>query len=196
MLEVSGLTRDGAFRDVSFDVRAGEILGFGGLVGSGRTEIARVLFGVDQPTARHDPRSTAATVAFASPGEAMAAGIAYVSEDRLGQSLVMDFPILDNASLPVIGRATVAGLVRRDARARPGRAGISSGCELRFRSYDQPVRTLSGGNQQKVVLSKWLATKPRAADPRRADPGHRRADQGRGPRDDRRTRRARAWRSS
>ena len=159
VLAATGLARDGAFAGVSIEVRAGEILGFAGLVGSGRTEIARVLFGVDQPTA-----GTIALdghpVAFASPGDAMAAGIAYVSEDRIGQSLVMDFSILANASLPVIDQATTAGLIR-PARELGLVRGHLDRLRLRFRSYLQPVKTLSGGNQQKVVLSKWLATKPR-----------------------------------
>ncbi|MGJ4854153.1 ATP-binding cassette domain-containing protein [Labrys sp. La1] len=159
VLAVSGLSREGAFDDVSFSVRAGEILGLGGLVGSGRTEIARVLFGIDQPTAGRIEMEGRA-VSFADPPAAMAAGIAYVSEDRLGQSLVMDFPILDNASLPVIEKATMAGLVMRRqelALVEPHLRRL----KLKFRSFAQPVKTLSGGNQQKVVLSKWLATQPR-----------------------------------
>lgn len=159
VLKVDGLSLDGGFEDVSFDLRAGEILGFGGLVGSGRTEIARVLFGIDRATAGTitiDGKS----VDFLSPSEAMESGIAYVSEDRLGQSLVMDFSILNNASLTVLDAATRAGLMSRSKElglAEPFLDRLS----LRFSSYDQPVSSLSGGNQQKVVLSKWLATKPR-----------------------------------
>ena len=159
VLAVEGLTRDGAFADVSFKVRAGEVLGLGGLVGSGRTEIARVLFGIDQPSAGCI-RLDGEDVRFADPAAAMRAGFAYLSEDRLGQSLVLDFSILANASLPVIGKATVAGLVvRRHERAlvEPHLLRL----RLKFRSFDQLVKTLSGGNQQKVVLSKWLATLPR-----------------------------------
>lgn len=159
VLCVSGLSREGAFEDVSFNVRAGEILGLGGLVGSGRTEIARVLFGIDQPTAGRIEMAGKA-VSFADPPAAMAAGIAYVSEDRLGQSLVMDFPILDNASLPVIEKATMAGLVMRRQELALVEPHLTR-LKLKFRSFDQPVKTLSGGNQQKVVLSKWLATRPR-----------------------------------
>ena len=91
----------------------------------------------------------------------MAAGIAYVSEDRIGQSLVMDFSILANASLPVIDQATIGRADRPEPRARPGASAISSGCGCASAAIDQPVKTLSGGNQQKVVLSKWLATRPR-----------------------------------
>ena len=99
-------------------------------------------------------------VSLRSPADAMRAGIAYVSEDRIGQSLIMDFGILTNASLPIIGRATYLGLVqsgRELALVRPHLDRL----RLRFQRFDQPVSTLSGGNQQKVVLSKWLAMRPR-----------------------------------
>ena len=159
VLEASGLTREGAFRDVSFELRAGEILGFGGLVGSGRTEVARVLFGVDRPSAGTITVEGRA-IAFRSPSEAMRVGVAYVSEDRLGQSLVMDFSVLFNGSLTVIGKASIAGFVRRSRELRLVKPQLER-LRLKYQSFDQPVRTLSGGNQQKVVLSKWLATEPR-----------------------------------
>jgi ABC-type sugar transport system ATPase subunit/ribose/xylose/arabinose/galactoside ABC-type transport system permease subunit len=158
-VRVEGLTRAGVFEDVSFEVRAGEILGFGGLVGSGRTEVARVLFGIDRPTAGTITIDGEAKT-LATPTAAMEAGIAYVSEDRMGQSLVMDFAIRDNASLAVIDKASPGGFVshaRELALVTPHLDRL----RLRFNSYEQPVRTLSGGNQQKVVLSKWLATNPR-----------------------------------
>ncbi len=159
VLKVDRLARSGVFREVSFTLRAGEILGFGGLVGSGRTEIARVLFGVDQPTT--GTVCIADTpVSFRSPADAMKAGIAYVSEDRLGQSLIMDFGILTNASLPVIDQATHLGLVQNERELELVKPHLDR-LRLRFRRFDQPVNTLSGGNQQKVVLSKWLATTPR-----------------------------------
>jgi ribose transport system ATP-binding protein/rhamnose transport system ATP-binding protein len=158
VLRVDRLTRAGAFREVSFTLRAGEILGFGGLVGSGRTEIARVLFGVDQPTSG-TVRITGTTVSFRSPADAMKAGIAYVSEDRMGQSLIMDFGILTNASLPVIEQATRLGLVQNQRELELVKPHLDR-LRLRFQRYDQPVSTLSGGNQQKVVLSKWLAMAP------------------------------------
>jgi rhamnose transport system ATP-binding protein len=159
VLKVDRLARSGVFREVSFTLRAGEILGFGGLVGSGRTEIARVLFGVDQPTI--GTVCIADTpVSFRSPADAMKAGIAYVSEDRLGQSLIMDFGILTNASLPVIDQATHLGLVQNERELELVKPHLDR-LRLRFRRFDQPVNTLSGGNQQKVVLSKWLATTPR-----------------------------------
>jgi len=159
LLTVKGLSRDGVFADVGFDVRPGEILGLGGLVGSGRTEIARVLFGIDRPD-RGTVTLDGKPVAFASPRAAMAAGVAYVSEDRIGQSLVMDFDILTNASITVIDRAARSGLVDA-AQERALVTPYVDQLKLRYRNLDQPVRTLSGGNQQKIVLSKWLATDPR-----------------------------------
>jgi rhamnose transport system ATP-binding protein len=159
LLEVEGLSRGQTFRDMSFHVRAGEILGFGGLVGSGRTEVARVLFGIDKADSGVI-RLNGQKLHLRSAAEAMRHGIAYVSEDRLGQSLVMDAAILFNASLAVANKTTRGGLmsrVRELALVRPHLDRL----RLRFASYDQPVRALSGGNQQKVVLSKWLATEPK-----------------------------------
>jgi ribose transport system ATP-binding protein/rhamnose transport system ATP-binding protein len=159
VLEVDRLGRDKAFHGISFRVRAGEILGLAGLVGSGRTEIARVIFGIDQPT-EGTIRIGGAEKTFATPADAMAAGIGYVSEDRLGQSLVMDFSVLANASLPVIGQAGFAGLVLRQREIALIEPHLKR-LKLKFSRYDQPAKTLSGGNQQKVVLSKWLATNPK-----------------------------------
>ncbi len=159
VLSVQELSRDGAFADVSFAVRAGEIVGLGGLVGSGRTEIARVLFGIDRASAG-TIRLGGLPVAPGSPSQALRHGIAYLSEDRMGQSLVMDFAILANATLPTIDQAARALLVDAKRELALVRAPLER-LRLRFRSYDQPVKTLSGGNQQKVVLAKWLAATPR-----------------------------------
>jgi rhamnose transport system ATP-binding protein len=159
VLETQGLSRAGAFADIDLRLHAGEVLGIGGLVGSGRTEIARVLFGIDRPDAG-EILIDGKAVQFASARDAMAAKIAYVSEDRLGQSLVMDFPILDNAVLPVLEKAAPAGFYNRD-RAIGLVADWLKRMKLRFADYGQPVNELSGGNQQKVVLAKWLRTEPR-----------------------------------
>ena len=159
VLEVASLSAPSGLRDINLTVRAGEIVGLAGLVGSGRTELARVLFGIDTRTAG-SIRLDGGEVSLRSPADALAHGIAYVSEDRRGQSLVEDFSILDNATLPVIKDATRFRLVLR----RLEMALVSGSLQqmsLRFRSYDQPVSTLSGGNQQKVVIAKWLATHPR-----------------------------------
>jgi rhamnose transport system ATP-binding protein len=158
VLETRRLARSGEFEGIDLTARKGEILGLGGLVGCGRTEIARVLFGIAQPTSG-SIRINGEQMRFASASAAMAAGVAYVSEDRLGQSLVMDFPIIDNAALTMLDSTTTAGFSSRQKvldRVAPHLDRL----HLRFSSYDQPINTLSGGNQQKVVLAKWLATNP------------------------------------
>jgi rhamnose transport system ATP-binding protein len=159
LLEVEGLGRTGEFREISFSVRTGEIVGFAGLVGAGRTEVARVLFGIDQ---RDDGqiRLDGRDVSFASPSEAMDAGIAYLPEDRHQEGLVLDFSIAQNVTLPILPRLfprllTNAAVERRVADEHTEQFNV------RMTSVDQIVGALSGGNQQKVVLAKWLASKPR-----------------------------------
>ncbi|MEO5613332.1 MAG: ATP-binding cassette domain-containing protein [Cypionkella sp.] len=159
MLETRGLSRSGAFAGIDLQLHAGEVVGLGGLVGSGRTEIARVLFGIDQPDAG-EILINGTVMRLGSAQAAMDAGIAYVSEDRMGQSLVMEFSILDNAVLPSLDAAAVGGIYQTD-RAVGLVAGWLERMKLRFASYDQLVNQLSGGNQQKVVLAKWLRSGPR-----------------------------------
>ncbi|HYH92245.1 MAG TPA: sugar ABC transporter ATP-binding protein [Candidatus Saccharimonadales bacterium] len=158
LLEVEGLTREGVFRDIGFDVRAGEIVGFAGLVGAGRTEVARVLFGIDKRDAgvvklRDVP------VEFASPSAAMHAGIAYLPEDRHQEGLVLDFTIAQNVTLPILPRLFPRLLVRA-SEERAVATEHTHQFNVRMTGVDQLVGALSGGNQQKVVLAKWLATKP------------------------------------
>ena len=159
LLQVEGLTRTGVFRDVSFTVREGEILGFAGLVGAGRTEVARVLFGIDQPddgTVTLDGQR----VTFASPSAAMTAGIAYLPEDRHQEGLVLDFSIAQNVTLPILPRLFPRFLV--NARTEDAVAGeYTEQFNVKMTGVEQMVGALSGGNQQKVVLAKWLASKPR-----------------------------------
>jgi rhamnose transport system ATP-binding protein len=159
VLETRGLSRSGEFEGIDQSVRAGEVLGIGGLVGAGRTELARTLFGINAPSGGQILLD-GQPVTFRDAADAMARGIAYVSEDRLGQSLVMDFSILANAGLTILDKAAPKGFTDR-ARTLALTAPHLDRLSLRFRSYDQPVNTLSGGNQQKVVLAKWLATGPR-----------------------------------
>ena len=157
-LSVAGLGRSGEFRDITFSVHEGEVLGLGGLVGSGRTEIARCLFGITRP----DEGTIAIagdSVSYATARDAIDRRTAYLSEDRRGQSLVLEFSVLDNATLSVVDRATSVGLVRR-SKSRAIVAPQLERMRLRFQSFDQPVSTLSGGNQQKVAIAKWLATDP------------------------------------
>ena len=159
LLEVKDLTRVGVFRDVGFSVRAGEIVGFAGLVGAGRTEVARVLFGIDR---RDDGeiRLGGSLVDFASPSAAMHAGIAYLPEDRHQEGLVLDFTIAQNVTLPILPRLFPWLLVRRSTERAVARDHTAQ-FNVRMTGVDQLVGALSGGNQQKVVLAKWLASGPR-----------------------------------
>ncbi|MFI9586945.1 sugar ABC transporter ATP-binding protein [Streptomyces sp. NPDC052236] len=154
LLTVRGLTRDGVFHDVGFEVRAGEVVGIAGLVGAGRTEVARAVFGADpydagtvEVAGRRLPRHDV--------GAAMTAGIGLVPEDRKGQGLVLDASVQENLGLVTLRAATRAGLVDRGAQRRAA-ARIAEQLGVRMAGLDQHVRTLSGGNQQKVVIGKWL----------------------------------------
>ncbi len=159
LLEVKGLALAGAFRDVSFHVRAGEILGFAGLVGAGRTEIARVLFGIEKATAG-EVLLSGKHVEFAAPSAALGAGIAYVPEDRHQDGLVLDFSITDNVTLPILTRM-FPRLFVRPAAERAVAERYTERLRVRMTGVDQQAQALSGGNQQKVVIAKWLATNPR-----------------------------------
>jgi rhamnose transport system ATP-binding protein len=158
VLEVRHLTRAGVFADVSFQLRKGEILGFAGLVGAGRTEVARVLFGIDRAEGG-EVWLKSKKVRIRSPQQAMDNGIAYVPEDRHQQGLVMNFSIASNVTLPILQQVSRLGLInpRREQKI----AGeYSRQLHVRSTGVEQLVNALSGGNQQKVVLSKWLATNP------------------------------------
>lgn len=159
VLEVNGLGVDGQYADVSFSVKAGEILGIGGLVGSGRTEIARTIFGVTNPTSG-TIKIDGKEVAFDNASDSMKHGVAYVSEDRLTQSLIMDFSIRVNGSLTVLNDATKNGLLDAGREIDTVKRHLDR-LKLRYASFEQEISGLSGGNQQKVVLAKWLATKPK-----------------------------------
>jgi rhamnose transport system ATP-binding protein len=160
VLEIRGLTRRGEFRDVTFKVCQGEILGFAGLVGAGRTEVARAVFGLTQPDAG-TILLDGKPVHFRSPADAMRNGIAYVPEDRYQHGLVREFPIASNVTLP-IWRSISNRLGIVDARRERAIAtGYFQRLDIRATSIQQLVQALSGGNQQKVVIAKWLATNPR-----------------------------------
>jgi rhamnose transport system ATP-binding protein len=159
LLEVSGLSRGEAFRDVSFSVRAGEIVGMAGLVGAGRTEVARVLFGIDRPDAG-TVQLAGQPVTFHTASEALRAGIAYVPEDRHQDGLVLDFTIAENVTLPILPRL-FPRLLLRDRTERAIADRYAKQFNVKATGVDQAVSALSGGNQQKVVLAKWLATDPR-----------------------------------
>ncbi len=158
VLDVRHLTRPGVFADVSFQLRRSQILGFAGLVGAGRTEVARVLFGIDQAESG-EIWLKGKKVRIRSPQQAVDYGIAYVPEDRHLQGLVMDFSIASNVTLAILDRVSSLGLID-PRRERKVADDYSSRLRIRSASIEQLVSALSGGNQQKVVLSKWLATNP------------------------------------
>ena len=160
VLKVERLTREGVFTDVSFDVRSGEIVALAGLVGAGRSEVARAIFGIDRWDAGSGRDRRAGTPAAARPTGAMAAGIGLVPEDRRQQGLVMDFSIERNVAL-----ASLAPCAAGRVSSRPAPSGASPptgrcDCRSSYGRLTNPVWTLSGGNQQKVVLAKWLARRP------------------------------------
>src|SRR6476646_43637 len=158
VLKVDRLTREGVFTDVSFDVRSGEIVALAGLVGAGRTEVARAIFGID----RWDAGSVEVDGKRLRPGSptaAMSAGVALVPEDRRQQGLVMDFSIERNIALASLHTVRRGGLIPRGAERRFARDWAVR-LQLKYSRLTNPVWTLSGGNQQKAVLAKWLARKP------------------------------------
>jgi rhamnose transport system ATP-binding protein len=158
LLEVKDLTRVGVFRDIGFSVRSGEIVGFAGLVGAGRTEIARVLFGIDRRDAG-EIRLQGRPVDFGNPSAALKAGIAYLPEDRHQEGLVLDFSIAQNVTLPILPRLFPRLLIRTATERAVAREHTRQ-LNVRMTGVDQLVGALSGGNQQKVVLAKWLASGP------------------------------------
>ncbi|CAM5698196.1 MULTISPECIES: sugar ABC transporter ATP-binding protein [Streptomyces] len=157
-LSVRRLTREGVFTDVSFEVRRGEIVGLAGLVGAGRTEVARAVFGVDRWDAG-EVEVGGRRLTNGAPSAAMAAGLALVPEDRRAQGLVMDMSIERNIGLTGLRTTARAGLVHRTAE-RSRSLDWAVKLQVKYARIADAVSTLSGGNQQKVVLAKWLATGP------------------------------------
>ncbi|GAB3047561.1 sugar ABC transporter ATP-binding protein [Intrasporangium mesophilum] len=158
VLEVEGLNSTGTFHDVSFTVRRGEIVGLAGLVGAGRSEIARAVFGVD----RYDSgsvRMLGAKVPAASPTAAIRSGMAFIPEDRRKQGLVTEASVADNVASVIRKNLTTAGLITR-ARENKASAPWAARLEVKTNALDMAANTMSGGNQQKVVIAKWLASKP------------------------------------
>ncbi|WP_070107267.1 sugar ABC transporter ATP-binding protein [Burkholderia plantarii] len=155
LLSVRDLHRDGVFGPVSFDLRRGEILGFAGLMGAGRTEVARAIFGAD----RLDGGTIALhgePVRIRSPREAIRHGLAYLSEDRKKEGLALAMPVAANLTLTnVRAISTRAGFLRFREEQRVAQRYVKD-LAIRTPSVDQIVRNLSGGNQQKVVIGKWL----------------------------------------
>ncbi len=159
VLAVNNLARAGQFEDISFTVRAGEIVALAGLVGSGRSEVARAIFGVDSYDAGSISLNGIALKA-GSPLEAMSAGIALVPEDRRQQGLFMPTSIAKNAAITMLSSLRKGFILRASAERKIADEWTKI-LQTKYASIDDPVERLSGGNQQKVVLAKWLATNPR-----------------------------------
>jgi len=159
VLEVEGLNSTGVFRDVSFTVRAGEIVGLAGLVGAGRSEIARAVFGVDGYESGV-VRVNGIDVPPRNPRAAIKAGMAFIPEDRRKQGLVIDASVTRNVAGVIRQGLAKAGLL--SAAAENKAAGPwASRLEVKTSALDMSAATMSGGNQQKVVIAKWLATSPK-----------------------------------
>jgi rhamnose transport system ATP-binding protein len=158
VLQVDNLTREKVFYDISFSVRKGEIVALAGLVGAGRSEVARAIFGIDRRTSG-TVHINGKALPNGSPQAAMAAGLALVPEDRRQQGLVMELSIDHNIALASMKRLSHFGLIRRSSE-RALAATWAERLQLKFGRMKNVVSTLSGGNQQKVVLGKWLARGP------------------------------------
>src|SRR3954454_14802155 len=160
VLQVDRLTREGVFIDVSFEVRRGEIVALAGLVGAGRSEVARAIFGIDKPDAG-DVTVDGVKLKPGSPSAAMKAGVGLVPEDRRQQGLVMELSIERNIGLTRLqALRNKLGVIGAGSEARLA-GDWATKLQLKFHRLSDPVGFLSGGNQQKVVLGKWLATGPK-----------------------------------
>jgi ribose transport system ATP-binding protein len=157
LLDVEGVTRPGVLSDCSFQVRAGEIVGFAGLIGAGRTELARAVFAADSISAGTITLD-GKELKLRSPSDAIEAGIGYLTEDRKGDGLAMQLPVEQNITL-----AHIPGPGIWIDRRAEHRAAAKRRDELNIRtpSLSKPVEALSGGTQQKVVVARWLETKAR-----------------------------------
>jgi len=157
-LVVSGLSRKGHFEDISFTVHAGEVVGFAGLMGAGRTEVVQTLFGYchhNAGTIKLDGKN----ITIRNPREAIRHGIGFVSEDRKSEGLITDFTVAENMSLPNLGRLSSSGIMRKEKEDSLV-ADMIERLHIRTSGGSQQVKSLSGGNQQKVVIAKWLGIDP------------------------------------
>jgi rhamnose transport system ATP-binding protein len=159
VLKAQGLTRRGVFSNVSFELRRGEIVGLAGFVGSGRTEVARAIFGID-PLEGGELWIDGRPFRPRSPRAALSRGLAYLPEDRLHQGLVQPMSVGDNVAMAVLPELSPGGILR-PRRERVLARRFMDQLRIKATTPAQVVRSLSGGNQQKVVLAKWLAAEPR-----------------------------------
>jgi len=159
VLEAEGLTQPGVVRDIRFSIRRGEVLGLAGLMGSGRSELARILFGLDA-SEHGEVRVNGRALPSRSPRESIRQRVAFLTEDRRAEGLCLEASVADNLALVTLGSHARLGWLNVRA-IRKAAAKIRDAVRLnRSARNTQPVKSLSGGNQQKVVLGKWLLTEP------------------------------------
>ncbi|WP_421758679.1 sugar ABC transporter ATP-binding protein [Devosia sp.] len=158
-LSVDGLSLPGTFQDISFEVRKGEIVGLGGLVGAGRTNVAQALFGV-VPAASGTIKVEGKSVEIRDPDDAIALGLAFVSEDRAASGIFRTLSVEQNITAAIPGKIAPRGVIRRSVEKALGADSIKK-LRIRLASARQPIGELSGGNQQKAILARWLLTDPK-----------------------------------
>lgn len=159
ILKVENLTKIGVFKNISFDLHKGEILGFFGLVGAGRSEVMQIIFGIDSKTSG-EVFIDGEKVYITNPSDAMNFGLAYLPEDRQIQGAILAMNVRENITLPIIDRTSRHIFLDRN-REFEITDEYGKYIEIKASGWEQLVENLSGGNQQKVVLAKWIATKPR-----------------------------------
>jgi ribose transport system ATP-binding protein len=158
ILKVKNLTAPGVLKEISFELKKGEILGVAGLVGAGRTELMRAIFGLD-PFSRGEIWLNGLPARISSPGDAIKQGIAFVTEDRRLQGLIMGMSVRENGSLVALKQLHRLGFIKYKAEYSLVKEYLQK-LRIKTPSVETKIATLSGGNQQKVVLSKWLAIRP------------------------------------
>jgi ribose transport system ATP-binding protein len=159
VLEVEDLTRDGVLEPVRLEIRAGEILGLAGLMGSGRTELARAIFGADRADGG-SVRVEGKTLVRKNPGESIAAGLGFLTEDRKQQGMVLQLSVRENITLTSLDEISVFGVLDLGSEREQAQTMVDR-LNIRIASLDQISVDLSGGNQQKVVLARWIAARCR-----------------------------------
>jgi rhamnose transport system ATP-binding protein len=159
VVEIKNYSHPTEFDDISFNLRQGEILGFYGLVGAGRTELMQSLFGVTKNSSG-SIEIDGKVVSIKSPQDAIKAGIVYVPEERQSQGAVLEFPIYQNIGLPQLDAVNSNGFLNDDNEYELADQ-YAKRLRIKAPNWHEKVENLSGGNQQKVVISKWLATRPK-----------------------------------